>query len=302
MASTLSTLREVQVERTIAVPGMAEPPPVSASLEGIRRRNAALDALFYDVSVVTLDEARTISPWLAREGSILHVPPTGKGDLTLCATPDDLAGVGAVSSLAVAGVGSSALGSAAFARNIADATGEPVAVVVSGYGLSDLVSEAMGGWFLFGAANRTRMVERLVSEMKAPTASDLGATELRRSSKDTATVIALLSDPRFDFTLLTGHSKGNLVVAEALYALIEVGEGKLPIPADTRIVTVSAAIEMPRGFSRITDVIGAWDWFGGLNSSNVTIDVLVPHAWHHTNREVPFHLPVTETFARLLAG
>lgn len=304
MQSTLSTLQTVQAERTAAVPeAVVEPAPLSAWLEGFRRRNAALDAFFYDVSVVSGDEAAAISPWLAWEGSILFVPPTGTGRIAVCHSTDALAAAGDVRGLAVAGVGSSALGSAAFARNVADALGAPVAAVVSGYGLSDLVTEALGGWFLFGSANSGRQLVRLIDDAIGPQPAVHSVTDaILRKSEDTAAVIALLSDPRFRFDLVIGHSKGNLVLSEALYALVEAA-APLPIPTDTRIVTLSAVIEMPRAFTNIIDVMGAWDWFGRINSrTGIPIDVSVPRAGHHTNHEVPFHLPVRETLTEVLSA
>ena len=62
----------------------------------------------------------------------------------------------AVDAIAVAAVGSSALGTGALARNIADHLGRPVAGVVSGFGMSDLLTEAMGGWFVLGSRNALR--------------------------------------------------------------------------------------------------------------------------------------------------
>jgi hypothetical protein len=307
MQSSLATLGHAQAARAVAVPEMVtEPTPLAAQLEFFRKRNATLDGVFYDVSVVAPDEARAISPWLAWEGSVLHVPPSEQGPLTVCDNLDHLATLEQAPSLTIAGVGSSALGSAAFARNVADATRALVVAVVSGYGLSDLVFEAAGGWFLFGGANRTRGLVRSLSEIfrsdiRTPQGGT-GSIELARSSRDTETVIALLQDSRFAFTLLAGHSKGNLVLSEALYALTE-DKAPLPIPVDTKIVTVSAAIVMPSAFTDIVDVMGEWDWFGALNSGpQIPIDVRVPRACHHTNREVPYHLPVTETFAAILSG
>ena len=85
------------------------------------------------------------------------MPPTGAGSLVLCGTVDDFADAGGseIRTLVVAGVGSSALGAAAFARNVADACGTPVAAVVSGYGLADLLTEALGGTGLPGSARLT---------------------------------------------------------------------------------------------------------------------------------------------------
>ncbi|WP_421722858.1 hypothetical protein [Bauldia sp.] len=298
MHSSLETLQQVQIARATALP-QTEPGSNGYWLEGVRRRNAALDAVFYDVGVISDGEARAISPWLAREGAILYVPPSGKGDVRVCSGADDLVKTKpAAKSLAVAGVGSSALGSAAFARNVADATGAPVAAVVSGYGLSDLASEALGGWFLFGYANRSR------DPCEAGSGSSIGAVatdRLTRTSKDTEAVIALLRDKRLSFDLLTGHSKGNLVLSEALFAISD--DSRPPVAADTRIVTISAAIYLPDRFTNIVDVMGEWDSFGRLNSSRcLSIDVTVPAALHHTNTQIPGHIPVTETLAGVLAG
>ena len=55
-------------------------------------------------------------------------------------------------------------------------------------------------------------------------------------------------------------------------------------------------IAMPPLFRGVIDIMGAWDWFGGLNSRrDIEADIVVPNAWHHTNTELPAHLPVTKT-------
>ncbi len=124
--------------------------------------------------------------------------------------------------------------------------------------------------------------------------------ELSNISRDTATVIALLADSRFSFSLLTGHSKGNLVISEALYALERRPAGK-PIPADKFwIVTVSAAVAMPKRYKKIIDVMGTIDGLGKLNSSpGIAVEKPCPLSWHHTNTEIAFHLPVTKVFREL---
>lgn len=296
MLSSLATLQDVQTARAQTQPAAGD--PRAAALEGFRRRNAALDSIFYDVSVISGEEARAISPWLAKEGALLHVPPTGGGSLTLCQDLDQLARLEPVAALAIAGVGSSALGSAAFARNVADAIAAPTVAIVSGYGLSDLVTEALGGWFFFGTTNRLRhLFEGVDDAFRPPPATeDLSFT---RTSRDTRTTMALLQDKRFSLRLLTGHSKGNLVLSEALFGLEglrlqAIGEG-------AQIVTVSATITMPRIKRSIIDIMGQWDWLGRLNSdATIPPEIVVPDAWHHTNRELPLHLPVTRTMRRAL--
>jgi len=280
----------------------------------VRQRNAVLDWLFYDIGVVTPGEARGLSPWLAAEGAILVVPPSGAGELQLCASVEEFAGSYAekVHALAVAGVGSSALGAAAFARNVADALDEPVVAVVSGYGLADLATEALGGFFLFGAANSLRhgfeWLDRLresgaIADPGTSAAGEATGSPMQRS-KDTRTVQALLSHKGLALQRLIGHSKGNLVVSEALYSLKAADPARLQqLARHSHIVTISAKIAMPAEFERITDVMGQIDGFGALNSRwDFATEVKVPLAWHHTNTQLPMHLPVTQTLRAMRAA
>jgi len=310
MLSTQRSLATAQLGRN-SFQEIAESrtPLREASLEAFRRRNAVFDGLFYDIGKISHEEAVKTAPWLAREGAILIVPPSGGGSLRLCGKVEDFAIVGGadVQVLAVAGVGSSALGAAAFARNVADAFGVTVAAVVSGYGLADLLAEALGGWFWFGTLNRLRHQFETLDDMsralnRPETLGDTTSSfDLDRVSLDTRTVMALLSDRRFRFSLVTGHSKGNLVISEALYELERQPAGER-IPADKFwIVTVSAAAAMPPRYEKIIDVMGTIDGFGALNSTlGVTIDKRCPLSWHDTNTDLPFHLPVTKAFRELI--
>ncbi len=64
-------------------------------LDGIQRRNAFLDALFYDIAVLREGELPQLAFWLAREGALLVVPPTGGADLQAVAGSNgDLQSVG----------------------------------------------------------------------------------------------------------------------------------------------------------------------------------------------------------------
>jgi hypothetical protein len=312
MFATQLSLASAQVSRNTFTEITESRAPVrEAALEAFRRRNAVLDAWFYDIGKITPDEAKNLSPWLAREGSILIVYPSSGGSLHLCQDIEEFADQGGkeIRALAVAGVGSSALGSAAFARNVADAFDAPVAAVVSGYGLSDLMTEAMGGWFWFRTLNGLRHNFEVLdgyarAHGSAGPGDVTGPTDAhtRDFSLDTQTVCRLLSDGRFTFSLLTGHSKGNLVISEAL-SDIAIRSSQLPHQPDpsTWIVTVSAAIYMPARYTRIVDVMGGIDWFGGMNSQiDVDIEEKCRLAWHHTNTDIPFHLPVTETFRKLI--
>jgi hypothetical protein len=310
---TLATLGSVQAERTAAFPAKFADNPVRAvTLDTLQRRNAVLDAVFYDIGVITSEETKGLAFWLAREGAVLRVTPSGEAPLELFLTPEKYfeSNDDPVAALVVAGVGSSALGAAAFARNVADALGKPVVAVVSGYGLADVMTEALGGFFLFGGLNSLRhlfepldaLTKMFTHTERLPELGQIGPWA--RASKDTETVIALLKDRRFGESLLVGHSKGNLVLSEALYA-ITAAEGALAraLAEKLRIVTISAKIGMPPHFRNVLDVMGGWDWFGALNSRpDIDADYTVPHAWHSTNRDFPMAMAidVRETLLKVL--
>lgn len=306
MFSTSATLSAAKVSRA-ADWQVLETPTRPVLLESARQHNAILDAVFYDVGVVSLAEAQNIAPDLAPEGAILLVPPSGSGSVILCHSVDEFAIYGShMGALAVAGVGSSALGTAAFARNVADAIGRPVAGVVSGYGLADLITEALGDSFWFGTLNSIRHAfEDLDRISEAGVIREpFPGTATKRESRDTRTVMALLTHPQFRFDLFVGHSKGNLVISEGLFELRTGDANQFKrIVEGCRIVTVSARVAMPRQFSGVIDVMGEWDWFGTLNSrSSINADHLVRDGCHHTNTELPAYLPVERTLRTVLSA
>ncbi|ENN87936.1 hypothetical protein RHSP_49545 [Rhizobium freirei PRF 81] len=307
MFQTAFTLSLTQFARTLSLPERLQRSPArNLALEGLRQRNLALDALFYDIKVITPEEAFYLSDSLAAEGAIMIVPPSGGAAITLCETVDEfvLRGGDKVQALAVAGIGGSALGAAAFARNVADAIQGPVAAVVSGYGIADAIIEPFGGVFLFGHLRGLRPFLEIFDDLAGrPKVGAHGDESAARTSLDTRTVQALLADPRLSFNLLTGHSKGNLVLSAALHDLCRQNASRIvKLAADMKIVTIGARIAMPPAFTEVIDVMGAWDWFGEINSRPfIHADRRVPHAWHHTNTDLNGHLPVTATLRDILA-
>ncbi len=284
----------------------------NAALEPWRLRNAGIDALYYDVKALTSDENFYISDSIASEGLIMIVPPTGGGMLTLCDSVEEfsLRGGRDVRAMAVAGIGGSAIGAAAFARNVADAIDAPVAAVVSGYGLGDIVNEAIGGAFLFGWLGHVRsnleVIDDVVGRPKlgAYGKRDEDADANRRTGLDADTVATLLSDPALSFTLITGHSRGNRVIADALYALKASDPGRIETLANTaRIVTFGGRIKMPEAFREVIDVVGELDWFGEMNSRpKIAADIKVPFCGHSTNTDMPTALQVTKILGEIVNG
>jgi hypothetical protein len=284
----------------------------NAALEPWRLRNTGIDALYYDVKALTADETFYISDSIASEGLIMIVPPTGGGMLTLCDRVEEfrLRGGRNVRAMAVAGIGGSAIGAAAFARNVADAIDAPVAAVVSGYGLGDIVNEAIGGAFLFGWLGHIRsnleVIDDVVGRPKlgAYGTRDEDTDTERKTGLDTDTVATLLADPTLSFNLIAGHSRGNRVIADALHAIKASDPGRLETLVNTaRVVTFGGRIKMPEAFTEVIDVVGELDWFGEMNSRpKIATDIKVPLCGHSTNTDMPTALPVTKILSEILRG
>jgi hypothetical protein len=284
--------------------------------------NTALDGMFYDIGALSREERaevrRKSGPGGRVEGMILEVGPSWARSLRVWQSLrkcDSLAP--RYRAITVAGVGSSALGAAALARNVADALHGTVLAVVSGQGMADLASEAMGGYFLFGGLNTMRhgvnAYDRSMDALWAwapwarrpamPSVDPGQGFQLARFSKDVKALVELL-DGRVEADWLVGHSKGNLVISEALYALRGADPKRFETVArDVPIVTFGARIAMPNEIARVIDVMGDLDSFGALNSRpDIPVDVTVPNAWHHTNTALPFHVPVTKVLSDVVRG
>lgn len=60
-------------------------------------------------------------------------------------------------------------------------------------------------------------------------------------------------------------------------------------------------VHMPKQMKRLSDVLGQIDGVGRLNSRlSINTDIPVHIVWHHTNTELPCHLPVTKTMISIL--
>ncbi|MGK5114749.1 hypothetical protein [Geodermatophilus sp. CPCC 205506] len=270
----------------------------------VRTRNALADSIFYDVGSLTAEEQGQLSPLNDREGSIVVVPPSGRGRIRHYRSALRFMHVEGdqIRALAVAGVGSSVVGTVALARNVADAMDCDVAGVVTGYGLTDLVAEALGGWFLFGAADRTRMrVEQVVETSRSVLGGVLPAAAVGRNPQavslsarpgpDVATILDILVARPKNLNLVVGHSKGSLMLDYAMEQFVRDLDGDShPLFDSLHVVTLGAVVDFPDQFKHVKQFMGSRDWFGGLNSRRGLERSVVPKAWHHLNRKLPHHL------------
>jgi hypothetical protein len=283
----------------------------------IEWRNAVLDSLVYDVGSLSPEELAQLSPVTDREGGVVVVPPTGRGALRHYRTALRFLNAEGdrIRALAVAGVGSSVVGTVALARNVADAIGADVAGVVTGYGLTDLVTESLGGWLLFAALDRARMrVEEWVETSTVALAGAIPAAVAARDLEplghlrpvpgpDVATVTEILRADPPELVLLVGHSRGNLLLDVVLEEFVDglVGDGH-GLFDRLHVVTFGAVVDPPPEFRHVQQFLGSLDWLGRLNSRRGTPRSSVPRAGHHLNRRLPFHLDAVSTLQDHLAG
>jgi hypothetical protein len=296
--SGLDTARRLARQPLIAARRFAEtagPGPLTLPLQA---RNAALDALFYDVGALSAEERALLLARTPLAGSILVVHPRGaNGPVSIDRFADfqtfrDAPGA-LLRHFAMAGVGSSDMGAAALARTLADHVGAPVGAIVAGYGMADVMQEALGGWFFFGAANRAldlaQRLALLAPASPAATESAAGA-ELPFASPETLTLMAILGDPARTVETLVGHSKGCLEIAFALEALAAADPAAFARAAAIDIVTMGAVVATPPGLPKLRQYLGQIDSFGGLNSRPDVPRHVVPMAWHHLNTQLPNHM------------
>jgi len=295
-------------------------------------RNQAVDLFFYDVGALTPPEWEMLSPLVDLKGTIVVVSPR------TAHRPDKVRHYKSalrfmleegknIQAIAVAGVGSSVIGTAALARNVADYTGWDVAGIVTGYGMADLVVESLGGWFYYGGIDRFRYevelaIDRLLTPGATATRADDGGSTrsievgyplgsfdvLGNSDVRSLYDILLAGPPRL--RLLVGHSKGNLLISFVLNHMkdelgdraITLREAHNPLFDHLKAVTLGAIVDIPTpAFNLEThQFLGQLDLLGQINSDRdppffgrITIEhEMIPGVGHHLNPVIPCYLSV----------
>ncbi|MFL0810348.1 MAG: hypothetical protein K6L76_08035 [Agarilytica sp.] len=266
--------------------------------------NAMADWAFYDVGALNVAEFNYLVNEQSIEGSVLVALPSDEKNFGIIKYRDFAelkAGSGKpLQRLSIAGVGSSDVGAAAFARTLANHYQEPVGAIVAGYGVADILQEGLGGWFVLGGLNRAMsMFEQTMiqpwkgSSSHIDTASTLSGVTAK--SPDTETLLNILNDPARDLKSIAGHSKGCLSIALALQTLEKEGSTQAIGKAKAlEVITVGSVVNLPEGYENVRQYIGDIDWFGGLNSRANVERITVKGAWHHLNTRFPYHLDLVE--------
>ena len=199
------------------------------------------------------------------------------------------------------GVGSSALGSVAFAWGISKALGEPVVAIVPGYGLADVAYQALGGWFGFGLHDWIRSQTQEWLAAAAPHLAGVGrhllaslpdgkqnpdtaAPVFRQGSVGSDTLHAILQR-NIGITRVVGHSKGALAIANAIRSLAS------PITDPLSVVTFGCTVNQDGTKATYDQFLGRIDALGRLNSwCHEPKTWLIAH--HSTNTMIPLAMAV----------
>jgi hypothetical protein len=301
-----------------------------------KARNQAVDLIFYDVGSLTFDEWMSLTPWVDRKGKVIVVSPSepvapgGKvQSIRRYESSDEFLRSEdwkTVDAVAVAGVGSSVCGTAALARNVADAVGGDVAGIVSSYGVSDVMLEAFGGWFFYGKIDQFRYeMQAAMEDLGAFVSSSFPGTAdarkgLRRyfdfpldsyvpSNPDLAALHDILLERYLhgntNLRLLVGHSKGNLLISAVLnhmsHSLRDENSAGDKAFHNLAVVTLGAVVDLPSDMVLAENqyqFLGTLDLLGRMNSRSIGGDIArkqsVPGAWHSLNSWLPGHMSLQE--------
>ena len=293
---------------------------VEPAVRSCRLFNTALDFVFYDVPTLRAALTKKDAPMQAKgeklpsriiefdalsdpEGSLLLIDATTapyihKYQSVKKFLESPYQETRDVDIATITGVGSSALGSAAIAWDISVALEKPVLAIVPGYGVADVILQALGGWFAFGlhdfldsktliqtglatvAPEAARIGRGLAaSTPREPTARG-GAPIFRHGSGSSDVLYALLEHRVTPFRLLVGHSKGALQINNAIQSLpVERTQG-------LRVVTLGCPIgENVMGVD-YHQYLGLFDALGQLNAWG-HLPEHWPPTWHSTNPLLP---------------
>jgi hypothetical protein len=290
-------------------------PTQQTLLKLVTERNSLLDRIFYNTEPQDVDRIvrahATRSAMAQERGAIIVVYPDRDRDFDYFWDPVDFFAHSNESSevigVSVAGVGSSSIGAVALARDVASVANGPVAAVVAGYGVDDVVNEALGGWFFLRETNRLEFaIEQISNALSRVTAlpelkTAINVMDSIGSGPDLVALKALIRDGRLGkLRWLVGHSKGNLLISSAISELVMDGVDLASLMADVRVVFFSALSALPGGVGQQHQIIGDMDALGWINSRINIPHTLVHGAMHHMNRSYPFHMNAPEQLARII--
>lgn len=268
--------------------------------------NALVDYCFYNVNSLSRAERCQLA-WLGKlhnepPGTVIWVPPHRHGasriKIDMAPTCSRMASLEA-DTIVVAGVGSSILGTAALAADVANLSGQPVLGLVSGIGAAGTPLDTVLGAFAYGTINR-------LDDFALSISRELGLHEAPDDN-----VIDCLPDPatadppqhvlrdvlrRKGVLRAIGHSKGALELLAAIDYLSGPGAvpGWMAGRSKLKVGTLGAVVALKQADVDVCQVLGGIDLLGRINS---TLDIphhTIPLRWHSLNTSLPLAMSMAD--------
>ena len=217
------------------------------------------DTTYYNVGCLTASE--TVGTAGLDKGDVIVMYPDND-HYYVKSTAENLVVSGEVKIVAIPGVGSSSTGAAAFAKHIAMIKNQPVAAIVVGYGDGSVYTEGPQGYFIGRPSNVAGIYYEEPGSRKLV---DLYAAGARPS-------------------LLVGHSKGNMDMANALFKMYN--EGHQSWYQGVTFKTFGCGVNVPPGLGSFNQYIGTLDSLGYSNTVSWSNMTYVYGRYHTTN---PFY-------------
>ncbi|MBQ9535246.1 MAG: hypothetical protein IJU78_05345 [Clostridia bacterium] len=226
------------------------------------------DSTYYNTGCLTSQETSVLLAQAFEKGSVVVMTPTNNVFYTGAAA-EQMVIDGDVQIVTIAGVGSSVIGTAAFAKHVAKIKNQPVAGIVVGYGDGTIYTEGTQGYFIGRPSNVAGVYYEEPASQKLV---DLYAAGARPS-------------------LLIGHSKGNMDVANALFKMYN--EGHQSWYAGVTVKTFGCGVYVPAGVGTFRQYIGTLDTLGYTNTVNWGSMTYVYGKYHTTNPTYTFtYMPI----------
>ena len=217
------------------------------------------DSTYYNTGVLTASETRGTAGF--DKGDVIVMTPTNNVYYT-GSKAEQMVVSGEVKIVAIPGVGSSSVGAAAFAKHIATIKRAPVAAIVVGYGDGSIYTEGPEGYFIGRPSN---VLGTWYEEPASRTLVDLYAAGARP-------------------TLLVGHSKGAMDLANALFKMYN--DGNQSWYQGVAFKTFGCGVNVPAGLGSFQQYIGTLDTLGYANTVSWKNMTYVYGRYHTTN---PFY-------------
>mgnify|MGYP006935975722 CR=1 FL=1 len=219
------------------------------------------DSTYYNTGCLTAYETNTLVALSLLKGDVVVMTPDDN-DFYVGEEAEQMIIDGDVNIISIVGVGSSVIGTAAFAKHIAIIKDEPVAGIVVGYGDGTIYTEGTQGYYIGRSSNIAGVYYTEPASQKLVDLYEAGARP----------------------TLLVGHSKGNMDLANALFKMYN--EGHQSWYSGVAVKTFGCGVYVPSGVGSFNQYIGTYDSLGYYNTVNWSNMTYVFGRYHTTN---PFY-------------